>query len=626
MMAVSLPPGFLNSSEISLETASGGMSSYRFEEFLQSVSKESVEQIRKTMLRHEELFKEQVKMLHYLYNIQKSAMQEISKAISSQAQVLAFDYETVSDQNGHLHTFIADGKPLRRSHVAQNHVESHVLSEHPYRSVNGFASLSPKTSTRMINLDALALPRVHSKPRREIDLERLPEDYMDDNEVQDVANCYQAVDSKSCSVKETEKQSSELHLEKDLSNVKMGCPSLGGADKIVLMGAYPEPSQGICQSRGPSSKTKIFEALACKSKTVNKNPHDAIKNHTEENTCNNLLSVASTLVYEDSNPSHLYSNQDKLTSKRQRSFSTKISTETEELKVKRELVKRNGSSTVRAWESLESNCLTAKSPSELEYQQKISGNRESHSSDAVPSPPSLLGREQSDSLKLSDSCVKESVSSQTNSNSRSPNSFLRTNTFQKSGDSGKEDQNYSNNGSNSTAFSEDEIHEDNGECNLASKSDSFGADQIESAQMSQFEGGDKYRREDAVQLVDVGAISSLPSSDQGSKGDVSQTIDKTTDELNEEEASESIAAKILLSFVPDRSNSTSEEQEQGYVKDAAVEPRRKNTDAKIHERKRSLRTRRTINYYDGGVMDETIKWTRSFQGSRSVRRPGSSPC
>ncbi|KAK9101796.1 hypothetical protein Sjap_019050 [Stephania japonica] len=40
----------------------------------------------------------------------------------------------------------------------------------------------------------------------------------------------------------------------------------------------------------------------------------------------------------------------------------------------------------------------------------------------------------------------------------------------------------SNNGSNNTALSKDEIHEDNGECNLASKSDSFGADHIESAQ------------------------------------------------------------------------------------------------------------------------------------------------
>ncbi|KAK9141533.1 hypothetical protein Syun_010933 [Stephania yunnanensis] len=621
MMAVSLPPGFRNSSEISLETASGGMSSYRFEEFLQSVSKESVEQIRKTMLRHEELFKEQVKMLHYLYNIQKSAMQEISKAISSQAQVLAFDSETFSDRNCHLHTFIADGKPLRRSHVAQNHVESLVLSQHPYCPVNGFTSLSPKKSTGTIDLDAQALPRVPSKPRREIDLERPPEDYMDDNEAQDVASCSQAVDSKSCSEKETKKQSSDLHVEKDLSNAKMSCACLNGTDKIVLMSAYPEPSQGICQTRGPSSETKIFEALACKSKTVNKNPHEATKNHTEENTCNNLLSVASTPVSDKLNPSHLCSSQDKLTSKGQRSHPTKISPETEELKVNRELVKRNDSSTVRACESLESNCFTAKSPSEVEYQQKISGNRESHCSDVVPCHQSLSGRGRYDSLKLSDSCIKESVSCQTNYTSRSQNSLLRTKTFKKSGDSEKEDQNYSNNGSNGTAFLEDKIHEDDGECNLASKSDSFGADHGESARMSLFEGGDQYKREEAGQLLDVGANSSLPSSDQGSKGDDSQTIEKTTDELNEEEASESIAAKILLSFVPDRSNSTSEEQERGYVKDMEVEPRRKNTNAISHERKRSLRTRRTVNYYDGGIMEETIKWTRSFQGRRSLRRP-----
>ncbi|KAJ6434861.1 hypothetical protein OIU84_000161 [Salix udensis] len=54
-----------------------------------------MDQIRKTMMQHESLFKEQVQALHKLYNIQKSEMQEIKGRNYSQAQVLAFNPESL---------------------------------------------------------------------------------------------------------------------------------------------------------------------------------------------------------------------------------------------------------------------------------------------------------------------------------------------------------------------------------------------------------------------------------------------------------------------------------------------------------------------------------------------------
>ncbi|KAJ6915263.1 hypothetical protein NC651_017300 [Populus alba x Populus x berolinensis] len=50
-----------------------------------------MDQVRKTMMQHEALFKEQVQALHRLYNIQKAAMQETRRRNYPQAQVETFE-------------------------------------------------------------------------------------------------------------------------------------------------------------------------------------------------------------------------------------------------------------------------------------------------------------------------------------------------------------------------------------------------------------------------------------------------------------------------------------------------------------------------------------------------------
>ncbi|KAJ6354732.1 hypothetical protein OIU77_005354 [Salix suchowensis] len=72
-----------------------------------------MDQIRKTMMQHESLFKEQVQALHKLYNIQKSEMQEIKGRNYSQAQVLALNPESLVLVEGQNCGSVLERKLLR---------------------------------------------------------------------------------------------------------------------------------------------------------------------------------------------------------------------------------------------------------------------------------------------------------------------------------------------------------------------------------------------------------------------------------------------------------------------------------------------------------------------------------
>ncbi|KAJ6329943.1 hypothetical protein OIU76_008713 [Salix suchowensis] len=72
-----------------------------------------MDRIRKTMMQHDALFKEQVQALHRLYNIQKASMQEIRRRNYSRAQMFAFSPESLVLVEGQFCGSVLEGKPLR---------------------------------------------------------------------------------------------------------------------------------------------------------------------------------------------------------------------------------------------------------------------------------------------------------------------------------------------------------------------------------------------------------------------------------------------------------------------------------------------------------------------------------
>lgn len=83
-----------------------------------------------------------------------------------------------------------------------------------------------------------------------------------------------------------------------------------------------------------------------------------------------------------------------------------------------------------------------------------------------------------------------------------------------------------------------------------------------------------------------------------------------------EEACESIAAKILLSFAPSKSQSDSMSKWQFCEAQIEVETSRSGRDSMGHIQRQPRRTRRALNYCNGVGMDESVKWTKSVCGTR----------
>nr|TKS11135.1 hypothetical protein D5086_0000077370 [Populus alba] len=110
-----------------------------------------MDQIRKTMMQHEALFKEQVQALHKLYNIQKAAMQEMRGRNYSQTRVLAFNPESLV--------------------LVESQYCGSVLERKPLRPVF--------TAGRGLKKDPLALS-LRPKLVRDFDLEKVPEDEADE--------------------------------------------------------------------------------------------------------------------------------------------------------------------------------------------------------------------------------------------------------------------------------------------------------------------------------------------------------------------------------------------------------------------------------------------------------------
>uniref|UniRef100_A0A6N2K191 Uncharacterized protein n=1 Tax=Salix viminalis TaxID=40686 RepID=A0A6N2K191_SALVM len=138
-----------------------------------------MDQIRKTMMQHESLFKEQVQALHKLYNIQKSEMQEIKGRNYSQAQVLALNPESLVLVEGQNCGSVLERKLLRPVCTAGRGLKKDALT----LSLRPFCTFKEIKGSGFSWIDGIGdetSPPARRKPVRNFDLEKVPEDDADE--------------------------------------------------------------------------------------------------------------------------------------------------------------------------------------------------------------------------------------------------------------------------------------------------------------------------------------------------------------------------------------------------------------------------------------------------------------
>ncbi|KAF8389196.1 hypothetical protein HHK36_025889 [Tetracentron sinense] len=408
----------------------------------------------------------EVQALYKLYNIQKSAMQEIRKIIYSQAQVSAFNSKTSEVGDGQLHGFVMEGKPLRPAYnTAQAHrEESHALSVQPICALKEFMGCD---SIWMNNTKVKTIPNAQNKPMRKIDLESPPEVYMDESEIQVEANSSEVADSNTILSERIPKaERSKSRHQKD-----------------------PEQAKG---SILPSSSSSSSSTQLC--------------------------------------------------------------------------------------QSLEGNSMATTPQLKLEKQicnSSTDGSSLSTNSAICPQGLSTHESVQCDSMNLKDFCIKGSPSLEMNSISEKQNLDCWDLTSQTSVDNGNANPNCSGHGSNSIQFQGAKVCKDNNVSLHTKEEPTLGNDCCETSQMSHRMGEGVQSELEMPRLNNNGIKPSLSSilleintmyhcncSDDSPETVASQEEPVAVTESNEdlekestmEEACESIAAKILLSFAPSRSS------------------------------------------------------------------------
>lgn len=142
----------------------------------------------------------QVKALHKLYSIQKSAMQEM-RTMHSRAQILAYNSESHIVPDDRYAGSITEGKLLRPTYATSQAFknESLALSLHPFY-VLGYKGSG---SLWMCKRGVETLQTAQSKQIRNFDLEKLPDEYIDEFENQSDPNTCKIADENSVSLKRT---------------------------------------------------------------------------------------------------------------------------------------------------------------------------------------------------------------------------------------------------------------------------------------------------------------------------------------------------------------------------------------------------------------------------------------
>ncbi|XP_010275753.1 PREDICTED: uncharacterized protein LOC104610705 isoform X2 [Nelumbo nucifera] len=571
-------------------------------------------------------------------------MQELRKRIYSQAQSLTFSSETVAIREAQFHGSTAEGKPSRISSVsAQSYEEaSHVRPMHPV-TVKEFIGSGSKTSLWMNNTENI-FSNTENKPRRVIDLERPPEEYLDESDLQVEVNNSEIVNA-TTSLSEGTSKTAQV-------SVVANNPLVLQVNSPILISGDPKLALGMFSETRSESRQACNEALERKTYGVNINECTTGFQPLEKSSENNIIhdipwnhhiGVGNSAVTEDAKLSHnQYAEKPLSLHQRLTPDHSSGSAECEEqYKGTSEQASGSNPDSVQQYQFLESNRVIIMTNLKLHEQHRGSNDEGSLSTDPVISPQGYhtLKPMLCDSIKLGN-CIQGNSPSGLNSISRKQNSYSSALSSQTNEEGGHENPNYSGHGSSSIeSQGEDFCREIDHNISTITGSPIHGSYCGEPVQVSQVtaEGIQSEFEGEPHLIKDSSLSSSVPDTEikQNNQSDcpnrssevpesqeepavVRESNEHPHNESNVEETRESIAAKILLSFAPCKS--WADTKSKG-INTLIEESSRSSEDCMSSDKTRNLHEKRCISYRNGGVVYETTRWTKSPHGRRTLRRP-----
>ncbi|XXG51892.1 hypothetical protein AAC387_Pa03g0357 [Persea americana] len=643
MMAVSLLAAGVTDFSNSMKMVGDTMSIFSREDQLLSLSRENKDQIRKTMMQHEELFKEQVQALHKLYIVQKSAMQEVRKIIGGSAQPLAFSSNNKDACCDRPNDSIVEGKHSNEAYAsAKDHTdESCVLPINLLSAVKEFTGSSSERSFCSDIKEVKVSPNACNEQKKIFDLERPPEEYMDESDYQIESNNFDILLSNTHLLGGSHNIVEESSMRCNQADFQMGYPSSKQKDKRPDFGAPSEPSQESRWDCSPVSESKTHNAYM-KCTSVTERPQETANHNIQNFSWGHLPAIGLS----PSNPS-VDSQVEKPLWLFQKAVPSTMGNsncahrqgifESEELDLEksdpRQLkgkLPRNADhmDSTQLYPTLEINSKTVLPCLEVEKQlQQEPGERFPAYGGLLPVNPTNCPQ------SSSDHCIQEvSCSLDMKPPARDLNSCSCVLTIQ-TGDS-NENPNRSGHGSNSSYECEVKFRDkdfstvtsNKEKCSSDCEPVEIGSDKAEAMKSGLKEASQLGNNDDSSSATDSNNkqrdAAELKCALNYSETEKVQEETKVAKESKEEvesdstleEACESIAAKILLSFAPSKSHSDS--KLQFCETQIEVETSQSGRESVGDIQKQQRRTRRTVNYRNGVCMDEAVKWTESVCGRR----------
>lgn len=220
---------------------------------------------------------QQVQALHKLYIVQKSAMQEVSNMIRCSAQQLATSSNNKDARCDQLNDSIVEGKHSDESYLsAKVHTEeSCVLPINPLSAVKEFTGSSSERSFCSDIKEVKVSPNACNKQRITFDLERPPEEYMDESDYQIEANNFDILGSNTHLLEGSQNIIELIRCKQ--ADIQIRYPSVQQRDKRPDFGTPSEPSQESCWDCSQVSDNKIHTAVM-KSTSGIQRPEDTLNN------------------------------------------------------------------------------------------------------------------------------------------------------------------------------------------------------------------------------------------------------------------------------------------------------------------------------------------------------------
>ncbi|KAJ4951841.1 hypothetical protein NE237_028673 [Protea cynaroides] len=656
MMAMSLPTGGPKSFNSDMEIASD-LCIFRAKDYSHCISKENMDNIRKTMMKHEALFREQVQALHKLYSIQKSAMHEIRQTIDSHAQMLTFNSNNIAVHDGQLCRAAGEENHSGPSCIPTQDCRegSLILSLHPICTIKEFTGYGPTLS--WTNTKGKNFPTAQTKPRLEIDLERPPEDYVEESESNIEVNSY-AMQGSNTNLLEGNRNTVEVSFkERNLSVCHTDSPNLKWRDPDKDFRTLPEPIQQMHQDCLQAPESKVHGIDMNKGSSEFYSRDESFQNILNDFPCNDLPAVGRPSANEEliSSPNHqaekpvcLHQGSLVVTSQRLNSVPNSTSPEPREhtFALARGCMDLACPPTYQPPTENNYMVLTPDLNKNEEKLQKGSTVEESPPTQLIicPQASSVYKSVQYDLIlkDLNNLCIPRLAPLETISVTGKQNLCSWALTSETSEDDGGNNPNCSGRGSNS-------IRSDVGNiCNDANLSTSI----IQGCSKLVGECGETVHlnkvKTDRAQLelqevpclsnnsTETNLSSSIPVSEanhmdrgncsNGSPGTaashgepvVTGSNEEPKNESTIEEACKKAAAKILLSFASCKS--WGDESSDVQIK---ADTTRSDVDETESDKKQNLYGERETNCDNGGIEDETVEWTISLHGRkrRKLRRP-----